>query len=101
MPGQQTQRGQRFAASIKNQIRGIEIDLQIRAVNILEEIEQHLRWLLSGFEGERLAVCGGLVAYAPHHPAYRDVVGVIAIVRHESDVACYTAHAKRCGKAAP
>ena len=84
--GEHAQRFDGVAGAVQDHVRGIEIDAQVRPVDILEKAEQHGRGLLAGFECEGLVVASSMVANAPDHVADRHVVLILPVFWNKADV---------------
>src|SRR3954447_13293925 len=95
MPAEQTQRLDRITRPVENHVRRVEVDAEISAVDILEELEQGFGRLLAGLERERLSMARRVVADSSHQVAHRNVFRMRWIFRNEADMAAYAADSNR------
>src|SRR5579864_7989199 len=87
MRAEHTERLDGVASTVENQIGGVEIDADVRAVHVFQKALQHMRGLLAGFERKGLLVLGCVVGYATDHFADLDVIGMSGVLGNKSDVA--------------
>src|SRR4051812_28028747 len=85
-----------IAAAVHDQVGGIEVDAEILPVNVLQEFQQDLRWLLTCFKRERLPVQSSMIANPSHQITNSRVPRIAPVLRNEPNVARDTLDAD-CG----
>src|SRR6185437_15451987 len=90
----------RISGAVKNHVRGIEINAQVRAIRRFEEIEQDTGRLLASFEREGLLISRGMVAEPPDYFEHRLIIGIARLVRDKTNMTCDAFHAERGGEIA-
>ena len=76
----------RVASPVQDHVGGVEIDADVGAVDVNQELQQVFGSLLAGFEGDRLAMGRGMVGNLAGDLTDCDVVGIGGIGGHHAHV---------------